>query len=368
MEKCGICQASSRAAKPVGNVSAVPPHAWHTLGTDLFYWNKIHYLVIGDYFSKYLIVRRLPNSSTHVVIKELGLVFTELGRPFILRSDNGPCYSSREFHNFLGFCQVDHITSSPHYPQSNGFAEALVGIAKKLMEKSVKEGKPWNYGLLQYRTTPISSTLPSPLEMLTGRRLCSTLPQLPSSIGKNMETSRICQELLRRQPNNTSIGAMDLEPGQPVFVKEVNGNVWRTATVDQPAAESDSYWVRFPDNSILRRTRSMIKPRSSPSHFELQAEAQQRNFEGQTNSHSLDSFNQLNEHAMLPVTPMTSVTTPATVDRGSKVGEITDPISSTETPQPTVRESISFSLPSTPRHSTRSTKGVLPVRYTPSKK
>ena len=61
------------------------------------------------------------------MIKELGLVFTELGRPLILRSDNGPCYSSREFHNFLGFYQVDHITSSPHYPQNNGFAEAFGG-------------------------------------------------------------------------------------------------------------------------------------------------------------------------------------------------------------------------------------------------
>ena len=266
-------------------MSDVPPHTWHTLGTDLFYWNKIDYLVIRDYFSKYLIIRRLPNSSSHAVIKELGLVFTELGRPFVLRSDNGPCYSSREFHNFLSF-----------YPQSNGFAEALVGITKKLMEKSVKEGKLWNYGLLQYRTTPISSTLPSPLEMLTGRKPHSSLPQLPSSIDHNMDTSRIHQELLRRQPNNaTSTGAMDLEPGQPVFVKEVHGNVWRTATVDQPAAEPDSYWIRFPDDSILRRTRSMIKPSSLPSHFELQAEAQERNFEGETSSCSCDSFSQLNE-------------------------------------------------------------------------
>ena len=136
VEKCGICQASSKSSKSIGNVSDVPPHAWHMLGTDLFYWNKIDYLVIRDYFSKYLIMRRLPNSSTHVVIKELGLVFTELGRPFVLRLDNGPCYSSREFHNFLSFYQVDHITSSPHHPQSNGFAEALVGITKKLMDKS----------------------------------------------------------------------------------------------------------------------------------------------------------------------------------------------------------------------------------------
>ena len=269
VEKCGICQVSSKAAKPVGNVSDVPPHAWHTLGTDLFYWNKIDYLVVGDYFSKYLVVRKLPNSSTHTVIKELGLIFTELGRPFILKSDNGPCYTSREFHNFLSFYQVDHITITPHYPQSSGFAEALVGIAKKLMEKSVKDGKLWNYGLIQYRTTPISSSLPSPLEILTGRRPHSTLPQLPSAIGHNMETSKIQKELLRRQPNTSRGSIMELEPGQPVFVKEVSGNIWKTAIVDQPATELDSYWVRFPDNSILRRTRLMLKPRSQPSHFEL---------------------------------------------------------------------------------------------------
>ena len=95
---------------------------------------------------------------------------------------------------------------------------------------------------------------------------------------------------------------MDLDPGQPVFVKEVSGNVWKTTTFDQPAAEPNSYWVRFPDNSILRRTRSMIKPRSLPSHFELQAEAQPWNFEGKTNLHSHDSFNQLNGNSMLPVT------------------------------------------------------------------
>ena len=204
----------------------------------------------------------------------------------MLRLDNGPCYSSREFHNFLSFYQVDHVTSSPHHPQSNGFAEALVGIAKKLMEKSLKEGKPWNFGLLQYQTTPISSTLPFPLEMLTGRKPHSNLPQIPPSIGHNMDTSRIHKELLRRQPTttSTSTGATELEPGQPVFVKEVHGNIWRTATIDQPAAEPDSYWVRFPDNSILRRTRSMVKPRSLPSHFELQAKAkEQRNFEGDAN-------------------------------------------------------------------------------------
>ena len=155
-----------------------------------------------------------------------------------------------------------------------------MGIAKKLMEKSMKDGKPWNYRLMQYRTTPNSSTLPSPLEMLTGRKPHSTLPQLPTSIRKNVETSEIHEELLRRQPNTSTGTHMELDPGQLVFVKEVSGNVWKIATVNQPAAEPDSYCVRFTDNSILRRTRSMIKPKSQPSHFKLQADAQPWNFEG----------------------------------------------------------------------------------------
>ena len=113
----------------------------------------------------------------------------------------------------------------------------------------------------------------------------------------------------------------------------------------------------------------MIKPRSLPSHFELQAEAQQRNFEGDANSHSCDSFSQLNEQSMLPVTPMTSVTTPATVDRGSKVSETPNPINYTGAPQPTSeREAISSPQMTTPRCSTRSTKGVPPVLYTPSRR
>ena len=134
------------------------------------------YLVVGDYFSKLLLVRKIPNTSTHSVIKELGMIFTEFGCQFVLRSDNSLCYTSREFHDFLEFYKFHHITSSPHHPQSNGFTEALVGILKKLMEKSIKDGKPWNYGLLMYRVTPIAGNLPSPLEALTGRKPRTSLP------------------------------------------------------------------------------------------------------------------------------------------------------------------------------------------------
>ena len=201
--------------------SEVPPHAWHTLETDLFYWNKMDYLVVGDYFSKFLLVRKILNNSTHLVIKELGMIFTEFGHPFVLKSDNGLCYTSKEFHDFLEFYKAHHITSSPHHPQSNGFTEALVDIAKKLMEKSIKDGKPWNYGLLKYRVTPIAGNCLSPC---TGRKLRTSLPQIPSSIGKTVETSRIRNELIKCQPSTSTHSPMEFKPGQPVFMKEVHGN------------------------------------------------------------------------------------------------------------------------------------------------
>ena len=160
------------------------------------------------------------------------MIFTEFGCPFVLKSDNGLCYTSMKFHYFLEFYKIYHITSSPHYPQSNGFAEALVGILKILMEKSIKDGKPWNYGLLQYRVTPIAGNLPLPLVSLTDHRQRTSLPQIPSSNGKYVKNSRIHQKLIKRQPSTSNHYSMELKPGQPVFMKEVHGNVWKTGVIN----------------------------------------------------------------------------------------------------------------------------------------
>ena len=67
--------------------SEVPPHPWHTVGSDLFYLERIDFLVIVDYFSKYLIIRKIPNSTSSAVIKELGMIFSEFGKPLVFRSD-----------------------------------------------------------------------------------------------------------------------------------------------------------------------------------------------------------------------------------------------------------------------------------------
>ena len=112
-------------------------------------------LIVADVFSKYIIVRKLPNSTSAAVCIELFMIVTELGLPHIIRSDNSPCYNSKEFQQFLQHYNITHQTSSPNHPRSNGFVERMIRVAKKLMDKAGKEGKPWISGLFDYRVTPV---------------------------------------------------------------------------------------------------------------------------------------------------------------------------------------------------------------------
>ena len=102
VDKCGICQATSTAQRKLPSVpSEIPPHAWQTLGTNLFYCKHFDFLVLGDYFSKFLIVRKLQSSTSTVVCKEISNIVTEFGKPYIIRSDNGPCYAIKEFKDLM---------------------------------------------------------------------------------------------------------------------------------------------------------------------------------------------------------------------------------------------------------------------------
>ena len=124
---------------------------------------KMDFLIVADVFSKYIIVRKLPNSTSTAVCIELSMIVTELGLPHIIRSDNSPCYNSKEFQQFLQHYNITHQTNSPNYPRSNGFVERMVRVAKKLMDRAGKEGKPWISGLFDYRVTPQSGSIASPL-------------------------------------------------------------------------------------------------------------------------------------------------------------------------------------------------------------
>ena len=91
-------------------------------------------------------------------------------------SDNGPCYTAEAFSNLMKEYAVNHKTSSPHYPQSNGLAEKFVQIVKNLFHKATDEGADIDKYLMIYHNIPLASTCKSPMQMLQQRSARSQLP------------------------------------------------------------------------------------------------------------------------------------------------------------------------------------------------
>ena len=133
VDACLPCQ-SSRPANPRDAMyperqHPVPAVPWLEVSTDLFNSNGKNFLLVVDHYSKYPFVYEISNTSSAGVVKILTRLFTEQGSPSVLYSDNGPQYSSREFHDFALQFEFQHVTSSPHHPGSNGIAERKNSIS-----------------------------------------------------------------------------------------------------------------------------------------------------------------------------------------------------------------------------------------------
>ena len=113
----------------------MPKRPWQKVATDLFEWKKSQYLIVVDYYSRYIETAKLSSTNSSDVIRHLKSIFARHGIPEVVMSDNGPQYSSDQFAKFANQYGFKHNTSSPKYPQSNGAAERAVRTIKEMMTK-----------------------------------------------------------------------------------------------------------------------------------------------------------------------------------------------------------------------------------------
>ena len=263
-KRCTICQELQPSQQKEPLISTeVPPRAWHTIGTDIFTLEGSEYIVVADYYSKYPFVRQIPGgqSNSKTVIKIMKQIFSEQGIPKVVRSDNGPHYNSQAFEAFARDFGFQHITSSPHYPRSNGFIESQVKSVKTILLKA-KTQDP-DMGLLCLRATPIDHKLPSPAELLLGRPIQDNLPKrIPrdasnEAVGPRLEER---QELQRYYHDRSARQLPELAPGQKVTIQDPTTLKWKPAEVkERLTAVPRSYMVTTPAGGELRRTRTHIR-------------------------------------------------------------------------------------------------------------
>ena len=126
-----------------------------------------------DYFWRYPEICKLASTTSPATIQAMKAIFSRHGIPHTLCSGNGLQFDSAEFRSFSDRYSFTHTTSSPHYPQSNGFIERGVKTVKKLLRTS---DDPY-LAILNYRATPLHWCGQSPIELLMGRKVRTTLPQ-----------------------------------------------------------------------------------------------------------------------------------------------------------------------------------------------
>ncbi len=123
---------------------------------DLFSNGKHHYLVYVDRYSGWPTVHAWnADPTSQQVMNVLADDFAVYGVPIRIRTDGGPQFTSAAFNNFMDEWNISPGVSTPHYPQSNGHAEAAVKAMKNLVIRTKCKGnlrdQAFLTGLLEWR-------------------------------------------------------------------------------------------------------------------------------------------------------------------------------------------------------------------------
>ena len=181
VESCQFCQENqpSQRKEPLMNTD-LPDRPWQKVSTALSELAGQKYLVVMDYYSRFIEILSLyiVETTSQVVIQKLKSVFARCGIPEELISDNGTQFKSLQLDEFKAKYGFKHTTSSPHHPQANGTAESVVRIAKRIL----KQEDPL-LALMAYGAAPIPATEKTPSELIMGRLIRTTPPPLTKVLG-----------------------------------------------------------------------------------------------------------------------------------------------------------------------------------------
>ena len=100
VKSCRVCIKDKDQPPEPLITSNRPNQPWRKVGTDLFEWQKKHYLLVVDYTSRFILTRKLRSTLASEVVDEMSEMFSVHGSPEVVISDNGPQYTSSEFRQF----------------------------------------------------------------------------------------------------------------------------------------------------------------------------------------------------------------------------------------------------------------------------
>ena len=260
--RCQVCIKRSRPARELLHPHEIPHGPWQKLGMDFFDLKGKCYILICDYFSKFPFMFSCKTSWGSLKDRLIDL-FSNEGFLKEIISDNGSPFNSQEFADYLSSHSVKHTTSSPHYPQSNGFIECHIQTVKNLLYKAMDAGtRSFQEVLSELRATKIGNDLPSPAEILHGRSLITGEPvTVDHAKVKAVLIGRQIKDSQQYNKSHRVKSQRALVLGERCWGTGTN-NEWLDCSITGIDKENRCYWVIFEDTGrCLRRTRSHLRPR-----------------------------------------------------------------------------------------------------------
>lgn len=258
ISSCHICQenASKNQKEPMISHD-IPMRPFEKLACDIFEFKAKDYIVVVDYYSKWIELKQLRRKQASDVNSNLLEIFSRNGIPRVIIADNMP-FSSLECREFAKSLDFRFETSSPHYPKSNGLAERGVQICKDILKKTENMHEAY-LALLEYRSIPTKDLSFSPAQSLQNRNIRSKIPMKDSkfdpSLNKNVEVEfNKKQENVKKYYDRSAKHRNDFELNDKVYVwhgrwqKGVVSKVWHTPR---------SYLVQTENNEYRRNSRDL---------------------------------------------------------------------------------------------------------------
>ncbi|XP_060781016.1 uncharacterized protein K02A2.6-like [Neoarius graeffei] len=225
-------------------------------------WSRIHvdyagpfmekmFFVLIDAHSKWMDMYPVNSAISATTIKCLRTSFSNHGLPELLVSDNGTCFTSTEFKDFLNKNGIRHVTSAPYHAASNGLAERGVQTSKRMMKKCPEGTLTAKVArvLFSYRVTPHTTIGLSPAELLLGRKLRCTLDSIHPDLSRRVKGN---QERQIKDHNKKAKGCW-FNRGDSVLTQNFSlGPKWIPGIIESVTGPV-SYKVMLGDGRVVRR-------------------------------------------------------------------------------------------------------------------
>ncbi|XP_069978514.1 uncharacterized protein [Penaeus vannamei] len=237
-----------------------PSRPFESVSADFFQVAGKSFLVIVDRLSGWPVVTPCGQDTTA----------TKVMRMFCM-TDGGTPFTSEEFRRFTERWGIHHLVASPHYPQSNGHAEAAVKSVKYLILKMAPDGnidcEAFDRGLLELRNNPTPAGR-SPAQILYGYPLRTCVPAHPQSFSAQWQTKSDDWDRCAAAQANQVTNLYDsharplprLSVGQRVRIQDHKSLQWDKVGVVMGCGRSRQYEVRLSSGRVWWRNRRHLCP------------------------------------------------------------------------------------------------------------